>query len=96
MYVSLDAPAEDEGDEGRECAWADPASEGLERVLVECIALRQALERLPEMDRELVRQVWLEGVSQAEVARWLGVSQQAVAKRLARIRAQLQRDLETE
>lgn len=90
--VSLDAPVEDDEDAEGERAWADPASEEVERVLVERVALGQALEKLSEVDKRLVVWVWLEGVSQAEASGRLGVSQQAVARRLARIRAQLQQD----
>lgn len=91
--VSLDAPVEDDESEGGERAWVDPASAGMERVLVARVALGQALAKLSAVDRRLFARVWVEGVSQAEAARRLGVSQQAVAKRLARIRARLQQDL---
>ena len=62
-------------------------------VLCERCALQAALEGLPMIDRVLVEWVWVAGVSQAQASRRLGVSQQAVAKRLRCIRARLQQSL---
>ncbi|MEM0338030.1 MAG: sigma factor-like helix-turn-helix DNA-binding protein [Candidatus Caldarchaeum sp.] len=53
--------------------------------MVARVAWEQALAGLSGADRQLVEWVWVVGVSRAEAARRLGVSQPAVAKRLARI-----------
>lgn len=87
--VSLDAPAVDADGEACEREWIDPASEELEQVVCECVAVEQALAALAVMDRQLVEWVWVEGVSQAEAAGRLGLSQSAVAQRLTRVKAWL-------
>jgi RNA polymerase sigma factor (sigma-70 family) len=45
----------------------------------------QALESLPEADRWLIRRLFWDGRSQAEVAEEMGISQQAVSKRKRRV-----------
>ena len=87
--VSLDAPAQTADGEACEGAWLDPASVEVEAEVVARVAWEQALAGLSMADRQLVEWVWLAGISQAEAAGRLGVSQPAVAKRLARLRAAL-------
>ncbi|GIV08949.1 MAG: hypothetical protein KatS3mg019_1040 [Fimbriimonadales bacterium] len=74
--------------------WVDPTSEHVVDTVCVHVALEQALAALSERDRQLVAWVWVEGVSQAEVARRMGWSQQAVSKRLLRVRATLQAKLD--
>lgn len=92
--VSLDVPKVSPDGEACECEWVDPASEGLEQVVCERVAVEQVLAALSEADRQLVEWVWMEGMSQVEAAARLGVSQQAVAKRLVRVKAWLRTRLE--
>lgn len=91
--VSLDVPKVSPDGEACECEWVDPASEGLEQVVCERVAVEQALAALSEADRQLVEWVWMEGMSQVEAAARLGVSQQAVAKHLKRVKAWLRAQL---
>lgn len=76
-----------------EIEWIDPASEGLEQVVCERVALGQALATLLETDKQLMEWVWMEGMSQTEAAGRLGLSQSAVAQRLARVKAWLRAQL---
>lgn len=92
--VSLDAPAENADGEACEREWLDPASVAVEGIVVARVALEQVLAALSAADRQLVVWVWIEGMSQAEAARRLSVSQSAIAQRLGRIRAWLHRRLE--
>ncbi|HQR29743.1 MAG TPA: sigma-70 family RNA polymerase sigma factor, partial [Anaeromyxobacteraceae bacterium] len=55
--------------------------------------VREALESLPEDARETLTLYYLEGHSAAQVARLLGLSEQAVYQRLSRARAHLRADL---
>jgi len=50
--------------------------------VVDAIAVRQAMERLPQHLRGAIELVYLEGLTQQEAARRLGISQQALSKRL--------------
>jgi RNA polymerase sigma-70 factor (ECF subfamily) len=54
----------------------------------------EAVERLPEAEREIVHFVWYGGMTQAEVASVLGVSVPTVKRRWYRARLQLQTTLE--
>lgn len=56
------------------------------------LELRDLLTRLPEMDRHLMQLRCLEGLSQAETARRLGMTQVQVSRREAVLRRQLRRD----
>lgn len=91
--VSLDAPIEHEDGETPSWEWTHPDSVELETTLCEQVAVKQALAALPAVDRQLVQWVWIEGLSHADAAVQLGVSRQAVTKRLARVRAWLQQQL---
>jgi RNA polymerase sigma factor (sigma-70 family) len=58
----------------------------------ELAALRDALDGLPEADRDLVRLCFVEGLSYDEASRALGLTPPAARKRVQRLRARL-RDL---
>jgi RNA polymerase sigma-70 factor (ECF subfamily) len=67
---------------------SSPAAE--DEVLAE-MALREAIEKLPEMDREtLLLSVW-EGLSPSDISTILGCSENAARIRLSRAKAQLLR-----
>jgi RNA polymerase sigma factor (sigma-70 family) len=59
------------------------------------VALRAALERLSQLDREILLLVVWDGLSHAEVASVFGCSVNAIASRLKRARAQLRIALES-
>ncbi|GIF05142.1 RNA polymerase sigma factor [Actinoplanes siamensis] len=63
---------------------ADPGSEVLERL-----AVREALARLGDLDREVLTLTVWEGLEPREVAEVLGVNAAAVRTRLSRARARL-------
>lgn len=56
-------------------------------------ALREALQKLPAAQRELIVQVYFQGRRPAEVARTEGVSRQSVSERLQRALKKLQKYL---
>lgn len=56
-------------------------------------ALREALQKLPAAQRELIVQVYFQGRRPAEIARTEGVSRQTVSERLQRALKKLQKYL---
>lgn len=67
-----------------------------ERIVLQTLenqALYHAVLALPEADRRLVRALFYEGRTEQEYAKELGVSQQAVHKRKARILRELKKFL---
>ena len=56
-------------------------------------ALREALQKLPAAQRELIVQVYFQGRRPAEIARAEGVSRQSVSERLQRALKKLQKYL---
>lgn len=56
-------------------------------------ALREALQKLPATQRELIVQVYFQGRRPAEIARTEGVSRQSVSERLQRALKKLQKYL---
>ena len=56
-------------------------------------ALREALQKLPAAQRELIVQVYFQGRRPAEIARTEGVSRQSVSERLQRALKKLQKYL---
>ncbi len=56
-------------------------------------ALREALQKLPAAQRELIVQVYFQGRRPAEIARTEGVSRQSVSERLQRALRKLQKYL---
>ena len=56
-------------------------------------ALREALQKLPAAQRELIVQVYFQGRQPAEIARTEGVSRQSVSERLQRALKKLQKYL---
>ena len=56
-------------------------------------ALREALQKLPAAQRELIVQVYFQGCRPAEIARAEGVSRQSVSERLQRALKKLQKYL---
>lgn len=70
---------------------------GLDPVLEGCddhATLQVALQRLPEKQREVLQYAYFEGLSQAEIARVMKVSQMHVSRLLRRALAQLRRYME--
>lgn len=63
-----------------------------ESRLVDEITVRQILERLPEREQKLVRQRYMEGKTQTEVAKALGMNQVAVSRLEKKILLQLRRE----
>ncbi|QNQ91158.1 sigma-70 family RNA polymerase sigma factor [Corynebacterium poyangense] len=53
-------------------------------------AVRDVLARMDTTDREVLIAIHMHGYTQTEVAKWLGVSQPAVAKRLSRAEEKFQ------
>ncbi len=79
--ASLDAQLQDEGSEERSSFWdaigrPDPGLKAVE----EREAVRRALERLDPRQRAIIYYRFFEEVSQAEVARRLGISQMHVSR----------------
>jgi RNA polymerase sigma factor (sigma-70 family) len=72
-------------------ASAEPRMEGDLDAIEARVAVERALARLPREAADLLVRHYLRGESQAEIARALGVTQQAVSQRLARA-ARLFRD----
>ena len=56
--------------------------------------LRQAVDTLPEDEKALIAQHFYDEVPQTELAERYGVSQQAISKKIAKIRAKLKKLLE--
>ena len=56
--------------------------------------LRQAVDALPEDEKALIAQHFYDEVPQTELAERYGVSQQAISKKIAKIRAKLKKLLE--
>ena len=56
--------------------------------------LRQAVDTLPEDEKALIAQHFYDEVPQTELAECYGVSQQAISKKIAKIRAKLKNLLE--
>lgn len=67
----------------------DVEGDALRRV--ENAKLMNALEKLLPKQRELVRKVFFEGVSETEIACEMGVSQQAISKQLKAIYIKLKK-----
>jgi RNA polymerase sigma factor (sigma-70 family) len=59
-------------------------------------ALHEAIERLPEPNREVFHHVWYMGADQETVARLLGVSTRSVKRYWREAREQIRRDLANE
>jgi RNA polymerase sigma-B factor len=91
---SLDAPAGVDGDDAptRAVAVAEPGFGGVEtRMTVESLT-----QRLPELEREILRMRFVDEMTQAEIAAEVGVSQMQISRILARtladLRIRLRRD----
>ncbi len=72
-------------------AGIDVSEEVWARITAE--ALREALQKLPAAQRELIVQVYFQGRRPAEIARTEGVSRQSVSERLQRALKKLQKYL---
>ena len=83
--TSLDAPVGDEGDQYVQVGEQDAGLGAFEDRLHRQQVLDPLLEKLGEQDRLIVGLYYLHGMSQAEIARRLEVSQVQVSRRLARI-----------
>lgn len=75
--VSLTAP-----EEGGE---VDVPVEGVENSLIDKLALRQCLEKLPEDDKSLILLRYFRGKTQTETAQIMGMSQVQVSRRERKI-----------
>lgn len=81
--LSYEGSLFDAGIDVSEAVWA--------RITAE--ALREALQKLPAAQRELIVQVYFQGRRPAEIARTEGVSRQSVSERLQRALKKLQKYL---
>ena len=71
-------------------AYESPAAERGDGESEEMIArLEPLVKKLPESDRHLIHQLYWENCTEAQIAEYLGVSQQAVSKRKRRLLSQL-------
>jgi RNA polymerase sigma-B factor len=90
--ASLDAPVRRAGGDGEQYVQVgepDGAMAAFEDRLHRRQVLAPLLEKLAEEDRLIVGLYYLHGLSQAEIARRLDVSQVQISRRLARILARL-------
>ena len=81
--LSYEGSLFDAGIDVPEAVWARISAE----------ALREALQKLPAAQRELIVQVYFQGCRPAEIARAEGVSRQSVSERLQRALKKLQKYL---
>lgn len=81
--LSYEGSLFDAGIDVPEAVWARISAE----------ALREALQKLPVAQRELIVQVYFQGRRPAEIARTEGVSRQSVSERLQRALKKLQKYL---
>lgn len=81
--LSYEGSLFDAGIDVPEAVWARISAE----------ALREALQKLPAAQRELIVQVYFQGRRPAEIARTEGVSRQSVSERLQRALKKLQKYL---
>lgn len=81
--LSYEGSLFDAGIDVPEAVWAQISAE----------ALREALQKLPAAQRELIVQVYFQGRRPAEIARTEGVSRQSVSERLQRALKKLQKYL---
>jgi RNA polymerase sigma-B factor len=87
---SIDAPAGGDGDDGGSDLDRRFGHEDEDLARADGRAMLPALmNRLPEREREMVRLRFLEGMSQSEIAKRMGVSQMQVSRLLARTLADL-------
>jgi RNA polymerase sigma factor (sigma-70 family) len=84
-------PDADESLEGAVDPAEDPSGQLLRSERVDIV--RQALDALPDDSREIVALYYLEGHSATQVARLLGLREEAVYQRLSRARARLRIDV---
>jgi RNA polymerase sigma factor (sigma-70 family) len=68
---------------------ADLPTEDLLAQLDEALVVRQAIDRLPRIQRDIVQRFFLEGQSHATIARELGIAEGTVASRICRARQRL-------
>lgn len=71
---------------------ATPAADAARAELRE--RLREAIDRLPEDQRDIFVLKYMAGMSYAEIGRTVGITPEAVGQKLWRIRQKLQADLE--
>ena len=82
------------GGVGRRRGRSALATERDERLAVAEQALRRALQKLPDEDRVIIRMLYNEGLSVAEIARALRVEQQRLYPRIKQLLASLRKTLE--
>ena len=82
------------GEEGASVSDSIGAPDPQLRAYEEHAALQTALERLPDKERRVLEMNFFEGLSQAEIARRLNVSQMHISRLLRRSLAQLKQLLE--
>lgn len=93
---SIDAPMG--GDDGDNRSIGESLGEDDERLarIDEFVALRPALERLPERERRILTLRFFKSMSQSEIAAQVGISQMHVSRLLARTLKQLREEINVE
>lgn len=92
--LSLDEiiyPSNESGDSDKSVLLADPSQSIDKDVPADVERLREVVELLTAEQRELYRMVVLEGMSQEDAGKEMGISEGAVQKRMVRIRESIKR-----
>ena len=84
--LSLTAP-DDEGGQ------LEVPTESPDEAIVDLLALRQIMERLPEQDRILLELRYFRSLTQSKTAKILGMTQVQVSRREKKLLAQMRREL---
>lgn len=84
--LSLTAP-DDEGGQ------LEVPTESPDEAIVDLLALRQIMERLPEQDRMLLELRYFRSLTQSKTAKILGMTQVQVSRREKKLLAQMRREL---
>ena len=82
---SLDEPRGNEDERANEAATSEAGYDVVERELLQRQVLGPVLDRLSDRDRRLLGLYYVEGLSQAEIAARVGMSQVSVSRHLSRI-----------
>ncbi len=93
--LSLDAFFDDEDDEATDfipCDDEDIAEQIADKLMIE--KLRSVLPLLSEDEYVLIHKHYFENIPETELAKFYGVSQQAISKRMLKIRAKLKNFIE--
>ena len=82
---SLDEPRGNEDERGSEAGTPETGYEAVERALLQRQVLGPVIERLNDTDRRLLELYYVDGLSQADIAARIGMSQVSVSRHLSRI-----------